>query len=283
MKNHYNHNRNLPIGKFFISLQYNYLMKINYHSHTIYCNHSIFTIEELIKKAISKGFTTFGISEHMNNPGVEDSDWRIKNAEELENYITEAQMIKEKYKDKINVLVGLECEITHTKTNESLASHLKYLHARKDIDFLILGHHTYHNDKHVYSTKATRKELEMYVERFKEALDLDVFIQVAHPDGMFRGFGELTDDLIWAANEMASYAAYKKMPLGINANGLQFGDESMFKFPNIEFWKIVANHGGIAILELDAHDHGAFRDEYINGIKKIAKDSGVTLIDKIEL
>ena len=258
-------------------------MKHNYHSHTVYCNHSIFTVEELVLKAISKGFETFGISEHMPNPGFEKAEWRLQSQAKMKEYLDEIKTMKVKYKGQIKILAGLECEITHTRTNADLSWYMKELIAKEDVDYLILGHHTYHGGKHVYVTVPTREELESYVERFKIALDLDIFSQVAHPDGMFRGFGKMTKDLEWAANEMAAYAAKKKIPLGINDSGLQFGDKETFKYPNIEFWKIVAKHGGIGIIELDAHEHGAFRDEYIDMAKDLAKQSGVTLIEKIDI
>ena len=258
-------------------------MKHNYHSHTVYCRHSTFTVEGLVLKAISSGFETFGISEHMANPGGENALWRLESQEKMTEYLNEVKLMKEKYKDEIRILAGLECEITHTRTNEDLSWYMKELIARDDVDYLILGHHTYNEGKHVYATLPSREELEEYVERFKIALDLNIFSQVAHPDGMFRGFGKMTKDLEWAANEMTSYAAKKNMPLGINVNGLKENDKDTFQYPNIEFWKIAAKNGATGIIELDAHEEKVFDNVYINKAKELIKKTGVKTIRILDI
>lgn len=256
-------------------------MKHNYHSHSKYCNHSIFTLEELILKAISEGFETFGVSEHMPNEGVNNSEYRLRNMEALNEYITEIDRLKEKYKDQIRILAGLECEITHTKTSESTAPFVTKLHDMDGIDYLILGHHTYDDGRHVYVTSPTRTDIEKYVSRFKEALDLGIFSQVAHPDSYFRGAGKLTEDVIWATEEITKYAALKGVPLGININGIVDGYD--FGFPNIEFWKIASKNNATAILELDAHDNKPFEQVNIDKALKIVEKTGVKLIHKLEL
>lgn len=82
------------------------MLKFNYHSHTNYCD-GFSTVEDMIKSAIEKGLSYYGISSHAPLPF--DTDWIMKDSD-LEHYIDEILNLKEKYKDKITVLVGLEVD-----------------------------------------------------------------------------------------------------------------------------------------------------------------------------
>lgn len=77
-------------------------MKSNLHSHTVFCDgkHSH---EQMLLSAIEKGFDSFGFSGH----GKTDFDDRYC-MQDTEGYIRETLRVKEKYKDKIDVFVGIE-------------------------------------------------------------------------------------------------------------------------------------------------------------------------------
>lgn len=78
----------------------------NLHTHSLYCDGSN-TIEEMILSALEKGFNSLGISSH--GPVYEDTDWNIKK-DRVEEYIEEVNRLKEKYKDKIEVFLGMELD-----------------------------------------------------------------------------------------------------------------------------------------------------------------------------
>lgn len=67
------------------------------HNHTTYSYDGVNTPEEIIKNAISKGIDIIGISDHQFSIG-----------NKLSSYIEEINYLKEKYKNEINVLCGLE-------------------------------------------------------------------------------------------------------------------------------------------------------------------------------
>lgn len=67
------------------------------HNHTTYSYDGINTPEEIIKNAISKGIDVIGISDHQFSIG-----------NKISAYIEEINLLKEKYKNKIKVLCGLE-------------------------------------------------------------------------------------------------------------------------------------------------------------------------------
>lgn len=76
-------------------------MLTNYHTHTIFSDGKD-KPEEMVLTAIDKGFDVLGFSDHAPIPY---DTWGIKD----ENaYIAEINRLKEKYKDKIEIIRGIE-------------------------------------------------------------------------------------------------------------------------------------------------------------------------------
>lgn len=81
-------------------------MKSNYHTHTTFCDGKN-TAEEMVLAAIEKGFVSLGFSGH--SPMDYQNDWAMK-PETVSQYIEEINRLKEKYKDKINIVCGIELD-----------------------------------------------------------------------------------------------------------------------------------------------------------------------------
>ena len=107
-------------------------MKIlaDYHTHTIY-SHGKGTIEDKVKVAISKGIETLGISDHSYGHltyGVKRDDI-FKMREEID-------ILNEKYKNKIKILLGVESNILDDKGN------IDYDDKIGDVlDYVMAGYH----------------------------------------------------------------------------------------------------------------------------------------------
>ncbi|MBE6780422.1 MAG: histidinol-phosphatase HisJ family protein [Ruminococcaceae bacterium] len=87
------------------------MMNRDLHTHTIYSDGKN-SPEEMVLSAIEKGLKVIGISDHSYT-GF-DSGYCIK-AEKIEDYIKEIQRLKIKYRDKIEVLCGLEQDLYSDK------------------------------------------------------------------------------------------------------------------------------------------------------------------------
>ncbi|MDO4458815.1 MAG: histidinol-phosphatase [Clostridia bacterium] len=74
----------------------------NYHTHTTFCDGAN-TAEEMVKRAIELSFTTLGFSSHMD-PG---EDVCIK---DYDAYLKECYRLQEAYKDRLEILVGVELD-----------------------------------------------------------------------------------------------------------------------------------------------------------------------------
>jgi histidinol-phosphatase (PHP family) len=86
-------------------------MRIDYHTHHSRCGHAVGTLEEYIESAIAKGMAQIGLSDHMPLLHVDPETYYPEMAmpmAELPAYVEECLQLKEKYKDQIQVRVGLE-------------------------------------------------------------------------------------------------------------------------------------------------------------------------------
>ncbi len=89
-------------------------MKLSpYHTHTVFCDGKN-TAEEMLLRAIEAGCPEYGFSGHAYTIG--DEDWCMSKEGE-EAYRVEILRLKEKYKDKIKVYLGIEMDsLSKTKT-----------------------------------------------------------------------------------------------------------------------------------------------------------------------
>ena len=75
----------------------------DYHTHTVY-SHGKGSIEDNVKVAISKGIKKIGISDH----GYKNVAYGVK-IDDFEKMREEIDILNEKYKNQIEILLGVEC------------------------------------------------------------------------------------------------------------------------------------------------------------------------------
>lgn len=76
------------------------------HTHTNYCDGK-YSAEDMVSAAIKCNMTSIGISTHGPTPFI--SDWNIKK-ENIDKYINEINFLKEKYKNSIEIYLGMELD-----------------------------------------------------------------------------------------------------------------------------------------------------------------------------
>lgn len=162
-----------------------------FHVHTIRCKHaSEESDEEYIKKAIELNAKSIAFTDHGPFPGNVFGNRML--IEELPEYIETLNKLKDKYKDKIKVWVGLEIEYFPGFDNMANGeSYYKRLKAMEGLDFLMLGQHMYEVNVGHYSFSLDKDELD-YLEAIgmgksvADGIATGYFDVVAHPDRTFR-------------------------------------------------------------------------------------------------
>lgn len=87
-------------------MEKNKTLLYNYHTHTIFCDGKN-TPEEMVEKAIELGLSSIGFSGHSY---TDFSDEWCMSPDGTKQYKNEINRLKEKYKNKIEILLGVEQE-----------------------------------------------------------------------------------------------------------------------------------------------------------------------------
>ena len=255
----------------------------NYHTHTKRCGHALGEDEDYVKAAIKVGIKELGFSDHVPFKGVTQRGVRM-DYEQLDDYISSINALKEKYKDQIKIYLGFEAEYYHEANDY-------YLELLNKVDYLICGQHFSLNKKeNVYvGFKHDNKEVaEHYTIRVIEAIKSGLFKYIAHPDIILRSY-TLRDDFIEDQMRQICKAAEEyKIPLEINLEGMRkkvmigdpFGDNY---YPYPFFWNIAKDYDIEVIIGADVHDPSHFEEDYDTFAREIVEKYRLKLIDHIDI
>ncbi len=253
-------------------------MKYNYHTHTKRCNHASGSDEAYILSAIKAGFDCIGMSDHIPFEGYKNQCDRMDDTE-LNEYIESMYLLKEKYKDQIDIKVGFEIEFFDEMVEY-------YQEVIKRVDYLIIGQHYKKMIDHDYSFQASDDDLEYYVSAIEKAVSLNLVKCIAHPDYFMLGRSNFSAKCAEVAVRLANLSLKYDIPLEINLNGIRYGkreyETGMFCcYPFYDFWKIISEKGCKVIYGYDAHTPECLEEEYrIDVIKEILQGLSFNILDK---
>ncbi|MBQ4384246.1 MAG: histidinol-phosphatase [Firmicutes bacterium] len=230
-----------------------YMMDVNYHSHTARCGHADGTEREYVEAALQKGFRVFGFSDHTPQPYPEEkqvSRMRMK-MKELPDYCRTVLDLKEEYKDRFRIHLGLEVEYMPKYFDE-----LCRAADANGVEYMILGQHFVtdageHSDEFTgfYAGIPTPDPavIRAYVDSACAAMVTGRIVYFAHPD-LIRFVG---DPAVYDSEmrRLCEAALKNHVPLEINMLGVM----EHRHYPTEAFWKIVGETGNDVIWGLDAH------------------------------
>lgn len=228
------------------------MQKFNYHTHCYRCGHATGNEEEYIQAAIEAGFETIGMSEHMGYDGWDDANERIPYLA-LDDYLQTMYALKEKYKDKINVRVGFECEFF-----EDSIAHLQTM--KDKCDYLICGQHapdrsSGYYDQHPYCEDVYMQKM---ADQVCKGIELGFFRYVAHPDYFMLSKCDWSEAKEKAIRQIAKCCKKYDAIMEINIKGTKYGrreypNGESFYYPNREALQVVAEEGVKVCFGYDAH------------------------------
>ncbi len=229
-------------------------MQANYHTHTIRCRHARGSERDYIETALAAGLTTLGFSDHCPQyfTGAYYSDFRM-HPEQLEDYFTTLTALREEYRDRIQIKIGLETEY-YPAFFDSFLTHVK----EYPCDYLLLGQHFLDNesaDGQLKRYSGAKSEdpayLRDYVNQVCAAMKTGYFTYFAHPD--LQNF--VGDDAVYHREyrRLITCAMENGVPLEINMLGIQ-GNRH---YPHPKFWALAGELGADVVIGCDAHDPDA--------------------------
>lgn len=238
-------------------------MLSNYHTHTWRCMHATGTEEEYVNAAIAQGFDTLGFSDHTPWPYASGfvSGMRMR-LDEFEGYRRAVLELREKYRGRIRLPLGLECEAFPEYTEWLRDFKAEYL------DYILLGNHYDRTDEGdqlqlhprggFYFGCCTRPEqVARYGQRTVAGMASGLYDCVAHPDLFLHTYPAFDAECRAVSRDLCQTARDLDLPLEFNLLGLHRSQTELDLgwqcYPNPDFWTIAAETGCKAIIGFDAH------------------------------
>lgn len=252
-------------------------MIANYHTHTWRCNHASGTQEEYVEHALKRGLKILGFSDHSPYifPGEYYSRFRMRMGK-LDGYVETVLALREKYRDQLEIPLGLELEYY-----PGLLPQLLPVLRDKPIEYLLLGQHFVGDEigEH-YSGRPTGEEaiLRRYCTQVCDAMHTGLFTYLAHPD-LFYFVG---DRKVYQRHMRKIIREAKNcgIPLEINLLGLKEGRN----YPDRLFWELAAEEGCKVVLGCDAHQPQSLSDTAVeNKALEMVRELGLELLETVQL
>lgn len=249
-------------------------LKCNYHTHTTYSDGKN-KPEDIIIKATEIGFTHLGFSEH--------SSCSIYNTERLDYdmYFSELFSLKEKYKDKIEILVGIEQDTYASKDDPRAEYKIGSVHhLGKEYDYLAIDHNKQTTDDGVkkYFSSDYFKYAKAYYESECEVVEKTKCDFIGHFDLVTKyneGYNQFSEEdpryLKYATDCMDALLKYN-IPFEMNSGAIARGYRTT-PYINPILLKYLCEHKGEIIISSDCHNMD-FLDCQFDLCCEIAKSVG---------
>lgn len=259
-------------------------MKANYHTHTYRCHHASGSDEEYVLAAIENGYEILGFSDHgCWNYERKDFVSRIRmDKEQFDDYYRSIAFLKEKYKDKIEIKIGMEFEYF-----PKYMGWLKAFLQEKPLDYILFGNHYYQSDEYgLYYGMICHDDawLSRYVDDCIAGLSTGLYSYLAHPD-LFMRSRPCFDEMAYVESvRLCTWCKEHDILLEYNLEGARIQDayKRDGSYPCRAFWEVASSVGCSAILGVDAHHPDSLRtDQYRNeGLSRL-KALGMNVVDQI--
>lgn len=257
----------------------------DYHTHNELCHHAVGTIEDYVRKAIELKLDSIGICDHFPYEFLQRIE-RIPyreyaiTLEEIEDYLSTTENLKEKYMDQINIRIAFEIDFFENQ-EKALNEHLNKIKHR--LDYILGSIHTldFQDDRGSWGFDDRRflddyefygpdkVYLQYYLTEQKMLLSQEFDLDIIGHFDLPKKFNHKPSNREKVFNEvMKTLSLIKKRDLvmEINTGGLR--KDAKEQYPSIEIIKEMYNLDIPILLGSDAHDPKEIAYEF----KKIIKD-----------
>ena len=252
-------------------------MKANFHTHTFRCNHAGCSDQRYVDVAIEAGIKVLGFSDHTPYVGFEGDYYSFYRMypHQLEDYVNSINSLREQYKDKIEIHLGLEAEY-YPKLFDGLLEFIRPY----GIEYLILGQHFIDDDQYgAYAGRINDEELLVrHTDQCIEALETGLFSYLAHPD--LPNFDRKHPAFKREMRRICEASNRLSLPVEINMLGIS-GDRH---YPCDEFLEVAAECNSTVIIGADAHLPEQFTEpKAVEKVRRIIDHYGFKVTETIAL
>ncbi|MBQ4527320.1 MAG: histidinol-phosphatase [Clostridia bacterium] len=249
------------------------------HTHTTYCDGND-TPEDMVKEAIKKGLLTIGFSGHVYLKHGEDY---CMSRENTKKYYEEVNGLKDKYKEQITVLCGIEDDLYSVEDTSGFDYVIGSVHDIKvGNEFVTIDYdpETFEKGVKKHFDGDFYTACEKYFESLPESIAKTRADIIGHI-GLVTKFNEKCN--FFDENHPRYVNAWKKaidklipfnIPFEINTGAMSRGWRT-FPYPSFDMLCYIAKKGGSVIFTGDIHakENLCYKHEEL---EQIAKDAGFT-------
>ncbi|TJY39548.1 histidinol-phosphatase HisJ [Cohnella pontilimi] len=208
-------------------------MRIDYHTHHFRCGHAVGTLEEYIESAIAKGMEQIGLSDHMPLLHVDPETYYPEMAmpiAELPAYVEECLRLQEKYKDEIQVRVGLEGDYIegYEEQIEKIVTGYPWDYVIGSVHFLGTWDITDFRQVHHWEGKNIIKVYEQYYDAVRKAAASGLYDYIGHIDAIKRFGYRPEEDTTALENAALRTVAEHGLAIELNAAGIHTAAKEMY-------------------------------------------------------
>jgi histidinol-phosphatase (PHP family) len=200
------------------------MTKFDLHTHHDRCGHAKGVIRDYIESAVKQGLKVIGISDHSPYFGSEKDQEQPGIAmakSEFPRYVAEVLSLKEEYKDKIDVLLGVESDFfpEHVET-------YRKIYEQYPFDYIIGSVHLsggvsiFNKKRWNGLTKAEKvKQKEIYYDLIAQSAQSGMFQILGHIDAMKGFYPAFSDIQTDAVENTLKIIGENRMAIEINTSG----------------------------------------------------------------
>jgi len=194
--------------------------RADYHLHTKWCNHAVGNMRDYVEAAMARGLTEIGFAVHMPIT-IPIPEKLYLTGEEMALYADEVRRLQDEYADRINILMGGECDFAPGQEAEieSAISAYSFDYVLGAIHFIDGWGHDCPTYKARWETENTAAIYRRYYALLGQAARSGYFEVVSHFD-LVKKFGyRPAEDISDAEAAAADSVAAAGMTVEINTAG----------------------------------------------------------------
>lgn len=209
-------------------------MFIDYHTHHARCGHASGDLEDYVQRGIEIGLQQLGLSDHMPlihvNPETYPYPGMAMSMEELPNYVEECLRLKEKYRDQIDLRMGLEGDYI-----EGYEAEIERIVNAYPWDYVIgsvhfLGEWDISDSRQLdgWNGRSIVETYHQYYDAVQKAARTGFYDYIGHIDVIKRFDKRPEQDVIELEKATLDIIKEQGMAIELNASGLRMPVEEMF-------------------------------------------------------
>lgn len=208
-------------------------MLIDYHTHHVRCGHAVGELEEYVARGIEIGLDQLGLSDHMPLLHVDPAAYLPGMAmamEELPRYVEECLRLKDKYKDRIDIRIGLEGDYIegYERQIEAIVKAYPWDYVIGSVHFLGEWDISDSRQLEKWEGKDRFKVYEQYYDAVQKAARTGFYNYIGHLDVIKRFNYKPEQDVIHLEDATLDVIRAEGLAIELNASGLRMPVEEMF-------------------------------------------------------